>query len=135
MEIETTINIFSILVLLGGIQGLLFAVLLLVRKQNYQANRFLTVFLATIGLTLIHQFLIDSGYISHSQFLIGSTLPLEFIFPPTLYLYIRSITQMTSSKAKTWLHFIPDLFSAAAITYIGVMGLLQHEIYEQKHKV
>lgn len=111
MLIETTIDVFSILrflVLLGGILGLFQAFLLLFfNKDNFEANQYLALFLFSLGLMLLHQFIIISGYIYHVPFLTGIILPLEFVLAPALYLYIQTLSGINLVKRNVYWHFIP----------------------------
>lgn len=111
MVIETTFNVFSIvifLVLLGGILGLFLAFLLLFfNKDNFDANQYLALFLFSLGLMLLHQFLIISGSIYYVPFLTGIILPLEFVLPPALYLYIQTLSGIYVVKRNVSRHFIP----------------------------
>lgn len=110
MNIDSNITLLSALMLFGGLQGLFLSLLLLrIPKDNFFANRYLALFISALSLILIHEFLIDTRFISQVPFLIGVTLPLEFLLPPTLYLYVITMTQSTSTKFKTELHFIPVL--------------------------
>ena len=113
MSIEININIISALMLLGGILGLLLSVLLmLLHKNNFAANRYLALFIFSLALMLLHQFLLDTGYIYQVQNMTGFVLPLEFVIPPALYLYIRTLTVARSSKLRTGWHFIPAVLGA-----------------------
>jgi len=94
--------------LLGGVQGLFLASLLLaLRRNNFVANRYLATILVALGLTLLHQFLVDTGYILRVPVLLGSTMPLDLLYPPTLYLYVRTMTQSNAAGQRTALHYLP----------------------------
>ncbi|VAW90910.1 hypothetical protein MNBD_GAMMA22-220 [hydrothermal vent metagenome] len=108
MEINTNINLISTLLLLAGIAGIFLSILLLRKKNNY-ANRFLAVFIFSVAITVIHHYLIDTNTIYYVPILIAIILPLEFIFPPALYLYVRIMTDKTNTIKKYQLHFLPAL--------------------------
>ena len=108
---ETSMTFLSALMLLGGIQGLFLAALLLrLRKNNFSANRYLATILAALGLTLLHQYLVVTDYILQIPALIGTTMPLDLIYPSSLYLYVRSMTQPNLSASKDRLHYILPMF-------------------------
>ncbi|MFV2060970.1 MAG: helix-turn-helix domain-containing protein [Gammaproteobacteria bacterium] len=107
MNLENNISLLSALMLYGGIQSLFLALLLLKSdKKNISANRFLAIIVAGLGLTLLHQFLVDSSYINLVPYLTGITIPLDFIYSPALYLYVRTITQANTSNQKFAWHFL-----------------------------
>ena len=108
MTTDSTISLLSAFMLLGGVQGLFLASLLLwLRRSNFVANRYLATILAALGLTLLHQFLVDTGYILRVPALLGSTMPLDLLYPPTLYLYVRTMTQSNAAGQRTALHYLP----------------------------
>ena len=107
---EPVITFLSSLMLLGGIQGLYLAILLLsLRKSNFAANRYLATILAALGLTMLHQFLVDSGYVLYVPVLLGITMPLDLIYPPTLYLYVRTMTLPFAAEQRYKLHYLPSI--------------------------
>jgi len=125
---EPTITLLSSLILLGGFQGLFLAILLLrLRKNNFSANRYLATILASLGLTMLHQFLVDSNYILYIPALLGITMPLDLIYPPTLYLYVYTMTQAEQSAQRNWLHYIPSV--------VGVFLLLPFYVYDFESKL
>ncbi len=110
MGIDTTSNNFTILLLVASIlTTVLVLVLLLLPRCRFSANHFLALFLSAIAITLFHQYLFVTGSIKHIALLIGFNLPLEFIFPPALYLYIRTMTSGPLPKKILLLHFVPIL--------------------------
>ena len=146
MNTEPTINLLSILLLLGGFNGILFAIILVkLRKRNFAANRFLAGILVANSLLLLNQFLVESHLIYQLPFLLGSTIVAEVIFPPCLYLYVRTMTQPYAPNQKTLIHFIPSLVCTLLIipfylldfdtkkaifdsNYIQWPGVLEHTI-------
>ncbi len=110
MAIDTISNNFAIFLLLGSIVvTLLFLLLVILPRCRFPANRFLALFLVAVAITLIHQYLFITGSIKNLTPLIGFNLPLEFIFPPCLYLYIRTLTREPLPNKIIALHFLPTL--------------------------
>lgn len=108
---EHSYNLISVVLLIGGINGLFFALLLLqLKRKNFRANRFLAVILAANGILLLDQFLVKSNLIYEVPVLSGAFIPVEAVFPPTLYLYVRTMVQPNVLSQKTLLHFIPTIF-------------------------
>lgn len=95
------------LLLFGCISGLVLSLLLLAQKNNFSANKFLALFISSLSLMLLHQYLIESDEIQQWPNLTGIILPLEFVLPPALYLYIRIITISGRYKSRAAWHFIP----------------------------
>ncbi|MFT7560495.1 MAG: AraC-like DNA-binding protein [Flavobacteriales bacterium] len=93
MPPEPAISLVNALTLFGGVQGIIFAFILLgLAKDNTRANRYLGVILGILGIILLHQFTVETGYISRVPFLLGATSPFEIMLSPALYLYVRTMT-------------------------------------------
>ena len=115
--IEHSYNLISIILLIGGINGLFFAVLLIqLKRENFRANRYLAVILAANGILLLDQFLVKSNLIYEVPALLGAFIPIEAVFPPILYLYVRTMVQPNALGQKTWLHVIPTLVSVMLLS-------------------
>jgi AraC-like DNA-binding protein len=111
MIAQPSLNILSIFLLIGGVNGFVFALLLLkMRKSNFAANRFLAGILAANGILLLHQFLVESHYVFQVPELLGAAIPAEVFLSPLLYLYVRTMTVPNGLDQKTALHFVPTLF-------------------------
>ncbi len=74
------------------------------------ANRYMAIILAGFGCVFNHQFLVNTDHIHQIPFLLGSVLPLELVFPQSLYLYVLGMTRPNAIDRKTWLHFLPTVF-------------------------
>ncbi len=110
MNPEPVINFASVVLLLGGFNGILLGWLLLyLRRRNTLANRFLMTILVSRGLTLIHQFLVETNLLYQVPSLTGYVLLTELLLPPALYLYVRTMTQPFGFQQKLWVHFMPSL--------------------------
>lgn len=110
--VELTIPVihsfYSSLLLLGGVQGFVLAfVLLQFAGKPGHANRYLAVILVALGAHTLHQFLITTGYITWVKPMIGLNLPLEYLFGPCIYLYIKALTQPKKTQSGELLHFVP----------------------------
>ncbi len=99
MTPEPSISFLNAFVLFGGVQGLAFAFILLVlRRDNKQADRYLAILMAVFGVLLLHQFALESGYIYKVPYLLGSVSLLEVTIAPVLYLYVHTMTVADSRK-------------------------------------
>jgi AraC-like DNA-binding protein len=113
MNTEPTINVLSILLLLGGFSGMVFAILLIQpRKKNREANRYFAAIMAVTSVFLLNQFLVETHLMYQVPALLGSTNFAEVLFAPCLYLYVRTMTQPKVEGQRSFLHFVPSFFCA-----------------------
>lgn len=105
MPPEPTITLVNALTLFGGVQGIAFALILLrLAKNNTHANCYLALMLGILGVILLHQFSLESGYIRRVPILLGASSPFEILISPALYLYIRTMTVADDKKiSRRWL--------------------------------
>ena len=89
------IDLLSVIYLIGAAQGIFLIVALLDKKiVNKQANRYLAIFLFIFTLSLIDEFLFQSHYFYDYPHLIGLVWPLEYLYGPLFYFYIRELTSI-----------------------------------------
>jgi len=100
-------DIYTQVLLLGAFQGAFFAFLLMIKHRRRMINQHLAIMLASFGLLLFHQFLIESGYIYQVKALVGFAIPLDILSGPTFYCYIHSITRpdLQKSNYTLWRHY------------------------------
>ena len=112
----TELSLFSLLVLLAAGQGLFLALALIVaRKVNWQANRYLGLFTLTVVLTMV-DYCIDATVTNESAMFLRALLwPRDYLYGVTLYFYIREMTLpgKHSFLPRQWLHFLPALIHMA----------------------
>lgn len=90
------LNLWSVLILLGGAQGLFLSWTFFFSPQGVQlSNRLLGLLVLTLALLVVEILLCYSGYIQFAPFFVGLTEPLNFVVSPLLYLYVRSLTEPT----------------------------------------
>jgi AraC-like DNA-binding protein len=101
---------FSLLVLIGSLQGfILFAAILKLKRGNSQTNKFLAFFIFLISVTLLGRFYYTTPNISLIEFkilFVGDLI--IFLFGPLLYFYLLKLFSLTP-KFKVWFHLIPAL--------------------------
>ncbi len=104
------IDLLSIVYLIGAVQGVFLVVALLDRRiSNKDANRYLAFFLMIFTLSLVDEFLFQSHYFYSYPHLIGLIWPLEYLYGPLFYFYIRTLTTINppfKEKKELW-HFMP----------------------------
>ncbi len=87
------IDLLSVIYLIGAAQGVFLVVALLDKKiVNKQANGYLAAFLFIFTLSLVDEFLYQSHYFYEYPHLIGLIWPLEYLYGPLFYFYVRELT-------------------------------------------
>lgn len=107
---EPSINLLSVLILIGSAQALSLALALaFMRRGNMRANLFLAVLLFLLSLGLIDGFLNVTNYYTRYPHLIGVTWPGFFLGGPFLYFYVRelSVPKRMDGSGKHLLHYLP----------------------------
>ncbi len=111
---EPSINILSVLLIIGSAQYLFLAsTLLMLRKGNIRPNLILSVLALVGALALLDGFMYEAGYYVRYRHLIGVVWPAYFTYWPLLYFYVR---ELTSPKPivfsfRQYLHFLPAVVS------------------------
>jgi hypothetical protein len=81
-----SINLMSVLLLIGSAQGLFLACALLrMRKGNRPANRWLAGLLFLFSITLIDGFMEETHYFFRFPHWIGLEWPTHFAYSPLIY--------------------------------------------------
>jgi hypothetical protein len=104
------INLLSILVLFGAIQGIFFALVLArLRRGNRIANRFLAGILFIFSISLVDGFLSVTYSAVRFPYLLGIEWPMIFMYGPFVYFYVKTLTgpQWKIERWKLYTHFIP----------------------------
>ena len=105
-------NIYELLLWLGGIQGLLLAFLLFTHKSNQPANLFLGIGCLTLSLELIFINIGNINLYKDYPHLIGIPFSLAFLYGPVFHLYVKLLSEKKNNfDKKNLLHFIPFVLS------------------------
>lgn len=98
-------NVFSIIYLLGAVQGILLVFVLAFRKTNIQSNRVLALLLGLFSINLLN--LAAREYMPGNFSLL--TAPFSLIYGPLLWLYVSFLTKRIENTIRpiTLLHFLP----------------------------
>jgi AraC-like DNA-binding protein len=117
---------WPVLLLLGSIsQGLLLALLLIIRKKNRLANRLLGILLVGFSLWLLDGFFVIGGIYQQDPDFYFLPIFYSFSFGPLLYFYVRSLVNADFRFGRTsLLHFLPVVVQA------GLYGFLTLQSYE-----
>jgi AraC-like DNA-binding protein len=115
--------------LLGGVHGILLAIVLRRRAQHRSANRYLAALLGATSLLLFDGFLRARGTLFEYPHLIGITAWVPFAIGPLVYLYVREMTSPDSTRLPSpWRHFIVP---AAHVVLIAVTFLPRSAEYKR----
>jgi len=106
---QSTVNFFAVMNILGAAQALLLALALVsIKRGNRRANLLLAAFAATVSVLITWSVLNSAGYVSLYPHLLKINHPFDFVGGPLLYLYIRALSSSRPElKRKDLLHFIP----------------------------
>ncbi len=111
IDMNRSINLASLLVIIGLFESLFIGIYLLFRKSiKYQANRYLGGLILTISIALIPGFFFRIGLLPEFPHTVHIHFVTLFLFGPLAYFYVRVCTQKGFKlKPKLLLHFIPAI--------------------------
>ncbi|MFL6335655.1 MAG: helix-turn-helix domain-containing protein [Pyrinomonadaceae bacterium] len=115
---ESGLNVYSVLSLLGAGQALLLAfALVTVRRGERARNLLLAALAATTSLLLAWVVFNDTHYYLRFPHLLRVNHPFDFVIAQLFYLYVRSLTEENPGlRRRDWLHFIP---AALCVIYLA----------------
>lgn len=111
----TDLTLFSVVLLLAAGQGLFLALaLLLIKKGNWLANRYLGLFTFAIVITMVDISIAGSSNEPSAVFIMTLIWPRDYLYGPAFYFYVREMTLpgKYSLSPVQWLHFLPALLHA-----------------------
>jgi AraC-like DNA-binding protein len=95
-------------ILLGGLQGVGLAAVLVRRQKDRVANRLLAALVGALSLMLLLGVLETRWGLSSHPHLLALATPLPFLFGPLLYLYVAALTRPAARFEARWLfHGLP----------------------------
>jgi AraC-like DNA-binding protein len=109
MNATTHIDIVSVFIFTGVIQGLILSFFFILKpSSNSRANRFQGLLLLSLSLVILELVLNLTGYIVKVLPLTFSSASMNFLIGPFLYLFVKRSIDQSGSK-KEWIHFILPL--------------------------
>ena len=93
-------ELFATVCLAGAVQALLLSLVLLIRRNNRGANRFLSVFMVFMALDALELYLASRGYVISSRPYQISIVPYSFLFGPSIFLYFALLTARINAVSK-----------------------------------
>ena len=101
-------NWFIIIHILGAVQGVFLAAILLSKQRGSVANRVLAILMLAFALDLATAAYHATGYDEEFPHLIGIDYPLAFLYGPLLYLYAKTLSRRERAFRKSYLwHVLP----------------------------
>ena len=105
---EINFNIWAVIILFGGAQGLFLSIYFFTKPENRDANKWLALLLTAISLHLFEYGADISGITLKYPFLLASTYPILFCLGPLYYIYCHYLLDKNYKVSfKSLLHFIP----------------------------
>jgi len=93
-------EIFTTICLAGAIQALFLFLVLIIKKNNRIANRYLSLYLIFAALDLFELYLGARGFTGSAQPYRLSIIPYSYIFAPSMFLYIALLTARINTFSK-----------------------------------
>ncbi len=116
------ISSIQLITLCSVINGFVFAFLLFEKKENRQANRFLSLTILSMSLTFT-PFILDVSIWNAYQWLAWLPFSLSYWIGPAFYFYIKTLTESPNSfrKKDLW-HFSPIILNYLHSVYHALVG-------------
>ncbi len=97
----------QLLTICAVLNGLIFGLLLLDKKENRQANRFLSLMMLCLSLTFTPYMVAPSIWHQY-RWMVWMPFSLSYWIGPSLYFYVRALTRPeVNFRRKDWWHFSP----------------------------
>ncbi|MEQ8928111.1 MAG: helix-turn-helix domain-containing protein [Fulvivirga sp.] len=114
------LNVVQIFVITSVVNGLVYAVLILFKRENQQANKFLALLLISLSLTFT-PFLIGGEYFLNVLWLAFLPLSLAYWIGPAIYFYTQHLTNPSYKfKPRQLWHFAPIVLNYIHSVYHGL---------------
>ncbi|AXG69739.1 helix-turn-helix domain protein [Kordia sp. SMS9] len=102
-------SFFTVVLLLGILQGSIFIILLYrIKDKNKRANKFLSAFICLIVLTMLGRVLIDTKAIAQLPNFLALPDAVIYLYGPILYFYIKTlVSKFKLGRKELFIHLIP----------------------------
>jgi AraC-like DNA-binding protein len=108
-------EIFATICIAGAIQSLLLALVLIIKRNNRRANRFLSLFTIFMALDALELYLVSRGYILPARPYQFSILPYSYLFGPSIFLYFALLTARINAVSKKHLFLYAPFLLALGV--------------------
>ena len=126
LTISPKLDLYTILLLIGLVQGIFLTYFFFINRKNNPSNLFLGCLILVLTLSLTEIFLNYSGLMFSVLSLNNFSEPLQLLLGPLLYFYIRSYVNRDFSRIQ-FLHLIPF------VLYLGYMMMEYSMPIDQKY--
>lgn len=117
MNTTTHIDAISVFIFIGIIQGLILSYFFITKPStNIKANKYQGFLILGLTLSILEQFLNQTGYITRILVITNSTEAINLTLGPLLYLFVRRSLDPIDSK-KDWIHFILAILYLCYLTF------------------
>ena len=129
MNINLSVDLIGLILILGAVQGLFLATLLFTKYRSHPANRYLGFLILAYSVFIIN-FMVSSIEPLQQHYphwlLIFSGLP--FLFGPLHMIYVGALTDTHLPFARMhWYHFLP--FILYKLFYLQIFFMTREELY------
>ncbi|NNJ73169.1 MAG: hypothetical protein HKP09_08305, partial [Enterobacterales bacterium] len=131
MAMQPDLTLFSIILLVGAAHGLFLTMTVINIKDSQGSGRlFLALLTFACVVDLAHEFLFQTEYLLDALQLAYLDPVVNLLYGPSLYLYVRSLTEGSLYKFRRWqwLHLLP--FGCAALLCFILPNLSVEQFYE-----
>jgi AraC-like DNA-binding protein len=106
--VQVTIDWIQLAQLVGALQGVFLALVLVAHRTNRAANRLLAALMIAFAVGLVSEVYYSAGIIRSHPHFFGISYPLPWIFGPLVYLYTLAASDRTwRFRARGAMHFAP----------------------------
>lgn len=116
MITDTFISVFDLIIFLGVFQGI-FLSWFFIRsgRKEVKANLYQGLLILSLSMTMFEELLNNTGYIVQVLAISNFAEPLNFVFGPLAFLYMRTLLY-PDTKRKNWPHFLIFAFWLLYVT-------------------
>jgi len=112
-DLSRSLNIISLIVIIGSFEGIFIGVFLLLKKSvKFKANLWLGILVLTVTTYILPGAIYRIGLLPDLPHVTNLHMITVLLMGPTAYLYVRSCTQKDfEMRPILWLHFLPLLLA------------------------
>lgn len=106
MNLTTHIDVITTFIFIGIVQGFILSFFFIFKKSaNIRANRFQGFLILVLTLSILEQWLNQTGFITRVLVITNSTESLNLVIGPLIFLFVK-YSLKSSYSGKDWLHFV-----------------------------
>lgn len=122
-----TLDLYAIFIFMGIVQGVFIGLFFIFDKPRKQHNVFYGLTLLCIALSLFEIWMMYTGYIQFTLWLVDFSEPLTLAIGPFTFLYVRSLIEGTVPGRIVWRHLMfPAIYCFAMIPFLVASNDLKY---------